>query len=66
MNVYYSNDLNRDIDHMLAEESGHPRCAICGEEIQQAKAWRLNDKWFCDYCECVPLGILAEWYKEEI
>lgn len=61
---YYSNDPLADFHAHDNEQEARldklPKCAECGEPIQQEFAVRIKGEWFCDRCldanreECCP------------
>lgn len=66
--MYYTSNLNNDINNMLNAEHErdaiYPICNCCNEKIYSGKAWHIEDKWYCDYCEAEAITELEKMYKE--
>lgn len=54
MRMFYSNDPERDLDRYLAEQDREleklPKCADCGEPIQDDHFYLINDEPICPNC----------------
>lgn len=56
--IFFTDDPVRDAERYQAEQDRKldalPKCAICGEPIQDESALYLNGEWICD--ECVSIN----------
>ena len=52
--VYYTANLNADIDHYLRDQDnalkGLPRCCECCEPIQEEQLYEFDGKLYCESC----------------
>lgn len=52
--MIYTDDPAHDFDQYDREQAERlrrrPRCAICGEPLQEDVALKLYDEWICDKC----------------
>ncbi len=53
-------------DEMEERRMRLPKCSCCHEHIQQEKAVRFGDKWFCEECEDEAWEKIKEEFMEEV